>query len=351
MPPQGEAKSADNIYQLGQEQGERITTGSTMLDLALNGGFLSKRITNLVGDPSTGKTLIAIETIANIKRKYPKEKIECLFIDAENTYDLKFANMLGVTNNDVDVIVKDPTNITIEEVFEDILKFCGDTQAQKVPKIIVVDSLDALRSKVQMKRADDNKGILGTERAVAFAKAMRDVVGHISMSNVLLILISHAKVVIGNYFPIKTRSGGVSLDYYSSQTIYLSRRKTLKRTISGIDKVTGVSIFANVKKNKTGVPERTASFDILNTFGINDLGSIVDFLKSVKEYDEDLLLNQFKKDGGDAEMLRRIIKESHNIHKLSREEYNAGVKYLGRIARITWKTLEDQASVGFAKYT
>ena len=48
---------------------ELVTTGSTMLNLAIsnkvNGGYPIGRVINIVGDKSSGKTLLAIEALAS----------------------------------------------------------------------------------------------------------------------------------------------------------------------------------------------------------------------------------------------------------------------------------------------
>jgi RecA/RadA recombinase len=49
-----------------------IASGCKVFDLALGGGWAERRIANVVGDKSTGKTLLAIEASANFASKYPK---------------------------------------------------------------------------------------------------------------------------------------------------------------------------------------------------------------------------------------------------------------------------------------
>ena len=52
-----------------------FSSGSDLLDLALGGGFPWGKVVNIVGDKSTGKTLLAIEECANFAFNYPKAKI------------------------------------------------------------------------------------------------------------------------------------------------------------------------------------------------------------------------------------------------------------------------------------
>jgi RecA/RadA recombinase len=49
-----------------------ISTGCKMFDLALGGGWAENRISNIVGDKSTGKTLLCIEAAANFAHQVPQ---------------------------------------------------------------------------------------------------------------------------------------------------------------------------------------------------------------------------------------------------------------------------------------
>ncbi len=48
-----------------------IPSGNCLLDLALGGGWACGRVSNIIGDKSTGKTLIAMEMMANAMKTYP----------------------------------------------------------------------------------------------------------------------------------------------------------------------------------------------------------------------------------------------------------------------------------------
>src|SRR4051812_44225583 len=51
---------------------EFIPSGCKLLDLSLGGGWARRRISNIVGDKSTGKTLLAIEASANFAQMLKK---------------------------------------------------------------------------------------------------------------------------------------------------------------------------------------------------------------------------------------------------------------------------------------
>ncbi len=71
---------------------ERLPTGIDSLDIITGGGFPQGRIVELYGNESTGKTLIALKTIA-VNQKLGKV---CVFVDAEKTFDKAWAEQQGV---------------------------------------------------------------------------------------------------------------------------------------------------------------------------------------------------------------------------------------------------------------
>jgi RecA/RadA recombinase len=59
------------FFSEAKEHIDFIKSGCVLLDCVLGGGWPLGRMANLVGDKSTGKTLLAIEAMANFKRQYP----------------------------------------------------------------------------------------------------------------------------------------------------------------------------------------------------------------------------------------------------------------------------------------
>ena len=70
----------------------KISSGILPLDMILGGGICLGRIYELFGPESSGKTTIAIKTIASFQKK---GKL-CAFIDAEHAFDSVYARNLGV---------------------------------------------------------------------------------------------------------------------------------------------------------------------------------------------------------------------------------------------------------------
>ncbi len=77
---------------------EAISTGALSLDIALGIGGLPKgRIVEVYGPESSGKTTIALSTIAQAQKKGGV----VAFIDAEHALDVNYARKLGVNTEDL----------------------------------------------------------------------------------------------------------------------------------------------------------------------------------------------------------------------------------------------------------
>lgn len=250
-----------------------IPSGCKMLDLALGGGWARRRVINIVGDKAVGKSLLAIEAAANFNIVEPKGKIR--YREAESAFDPLYAQALGFPIDKVDF--GEPVD-TIEDVFEDLEKVL---KAAKGPEIYIVDSLDALSDRAEMERKID-EGSYGMGKAKMLSQMFRRLVRDLANKDVTIFIISQVRDNIGVTFGRKTtRSGGRALDFYSSQTLFLSQVERLTKTIQNVKRVTGVTVRAQVDKNKVGLPYRECSFPIMFGYGIQDWKACAEYLKTV----------------------------------------------------------------------
>lgn len=269
---------------------EFIHTGCTVLDCVLGGGYAMGRIINIVGDKSTGKTLLAIEACANFIRHYPKGEI--VYNEVEAAFDADYAASLGLP---VDHIHFTEDCFTIEDMFADIRK---RVVKRKTPLLYVVDSLDAMSDKGELERNVD-KGSYGTQKAKMLSQLFRQLVRDMSAGQLTLLVISQIRdnlnaVPFGKKY---VRSGGRALDFYASQAIYLAQVAKLTKQINAVKRVTGVKIKALCDKNKVGLPFRSCEFPIVFNYGIDDITASIEWLKEIKQ-DSDLT---------DGKMLRELV--------------------------------------------
>lgn len=297
-----------NVY-FGTKDIEFIRTGCTLLDCVVGGGWPLGRIINIVGDKSTGKTLLAIEACANFVLQYPKGQI--WYREAEAAFDIPYAKSLGLPVDKVDFGPDGPGNSwsTVEDVFEDLQKCLAsvekdvavaakklreknkrlsDKDAHKLafksspPGLYIIDSLDALSSASEIDR-DIREGSYNLGKQKMMGELFRTLIRRLKKARVCVIFISQIRDRIGAMIKgVKyTRSGGKALDFYASIVIYLSDLGKLSRTIKGVKRTTAVKIKAKCTKNKISMPYREALFTILFGYGVDDEAASVDWLKEV----------------------------------------------------------------------
>lgn len=249
---------ADTIVIGGDIRGElikRITTGSTTFDYILGGGFPSNQWNELVGEPSHGKTAIALKTIAANQTQDPN--FTTVWVAAEQWVP-EYAEMCGVDTKRVIVI---ETNI-MEEAYDVVIAFAES----KSVDAIVIDSLPALvpspESEKNMDEMTVGRGALLTNKF--FRKAGAAMKRSLTEDErpVLGIIINQYRMKIGvMHGDPRTTPGGQGKDYaYFTRSEV--RRDEYIESGTGVNKVrVGQRIKVRTLKNKTAPPSRTAYVD------------------------------------------------------------------------------------------
>lgn len=250
-----------------------FSSGCTLLDCALGGGWPLGRIVNIVGDKSTGKTLLAIEASANFALAFPKGRI--YYRETEAAFDESYAASLGLPLDRVDLL-RDLE--TVEDVFEDM---DAAIKRSKRPGLYILDSLDAVSDRAEQARGID-EGTYGGNKPKQMGQLFRRLTQRMSRAKMTFIIVSQTRDNIGVRFGEKhTRTGGRALDFYASQIVWLAHLKQLNRTVKKVQRAVGVQIRAKVKKNKIGVPFCEAEFPILFGYGIDDVAAACDWLAEI----------------------------------------------------------------------
>ena len=183
---------------------ETVSTGSLGLDIALGiGGLPRGRVVEIYGPESSGKTTLALHTIAEAQKKGGI----CAFVDAEHALDPAYAKKLGV---DIDnLLVSQP------DYGEQALEITNALVSSGVIDVIVVDSVAALVPKAELE-GEMGDSFMGVH-ARLMSQAMRKLTGIVNKSNTCLIFINQIREKIGVMFGSpETTTGGRALKFYSS---------------------------------------------------------------------------------------------------------------------------------------
>jgi len=268
-----------------------IPTGSTVLNLACSdnpfGGYRKGTMVNLIGDSSSGKTLLALTGLAMMCQNKRFDKYKIHFNDAETALGFNIPKLFG--NKLAERIDTSHISNGVEDFYGWFYKLLKKGE----PFVAIVDSWDALRTIEEEERAKQYakdptkvKGTFGASKQKMASEIFRNVVGDIRNTESLLIIISQTRdnLNAGLFGNTKIRSGGNALKFYAYHEIWLAVLSKEYKQVRGTKYEIGIDTLMKVNKNKLSGKKRNGNIPIFYDYGVHDFYSCIDYLVKTGEW-------------------------------------------------------------------
>jgi recombination protein RecA len=258
-----------------------ISTGSTLLDLAISGGRLHGGgipggvLVEIFGPSGSGKTVLLCEIAGNIQRK----KGEIMFHDPEARLNKQFAKQFDMEIKEENYHKPD----TVTELFEAMRGWEPDNDAKGIIHGVFADSLAALSTDQEMEKDEGDK--MGMRRAKEFSEQLRKTCRILAEKNYLMVCSNQIRENLdaGPYGQKYKSPGGEAIGFYSSIRLRTLKPEKIKDKVKvagrDVTRVIGVRIEIEVFKNSVWKPFHTAPVTIIFDYGIDDIRENLQFLK------------------------------------------------------------------------
>lgn len=328
-----------------------VPMGSTLLNLAMSGsiegGAKKGTMVNIIGGSHGGKSILALTSFAETNMKESFDDYIFIYDDVEhaNSFDMNYlfgektANRVQSARPDKE----DHYSQTVQHFQANLTHYLKKNN----PFIYVLDSYDALDALEDQKKTEemvdaiekdkkDNVGTYGMAKAKAGSGILRNITSGLSKSKSVLFIVSQTRDNVDpRSFSKETRSGGRALKFYASHEMWMASIKPIKRK----ETVIGSTVKVKITKNKLTGKVREVEFDIYYDYGIDDIGSCIDYLIKMKRWSgggsaKINFHDDFSFESCTRSKLISLIEEGNHVRKLR------------KLVEKEWNTFEDSLRLG-----
>jgi RecA/RadA recombinase len=278
---------ADMVPEL--EMKKSMPTGIDLLDAILGGGFAVGALSIIVGQPGSGKSMLAMQALAQGQRHYNGQMIGGYLDAEESTTEIRLAN-LGVRYPRL----KPYSDITVEKVFKFLEGLCLFKQKKGIvdtPSTVVWDSIANTLSEKE-REAEDVNSVIGY-KARLLSILIPKYVSKCGKNNISLIAVNQLRDVlkIGQFAPAKDLKfmsaskdmpGGNVLKFNAFHLLEMKVGEVLTQEKFGFD---GVVAKIKCVKNKFFSPNIEVEIVGSFTTGFSNFWTNYRFLAKTKRLD------------------------------------------------------------------
>jgi RecA/RadA recombinase len=299
-----------------------LSSGSTIVNLACtntpHGYLLAGKYYLFVGESEAGKTWLSMTTLAEstLHPRFRDFKIVYDNVEAGANMDMDFyfgkataARIEAPEPDRIDKLgVRIPYSVTAEQFYDSINRHLDLAEEGGYGIIYILDSMDSLTTEAELKKSksdqaarikelsggnvkDDGEeeegtggkraGSYGDGKAKVNSANLRRVVSRLGRSNSILIIISQERDDLGSRFGGSTFSGGHALKFYATLQLWLKKKEDINCVIRGKKRALGSRSELGIFKNRlTGEKNKKIDISIYHSFGIDEVGSMIDWLLS-----------------------------------------------------------------------
>jgi len=254
-----------------------ISSGSTLLDLAVSGGrvhgggFPGGIFVEIFGPNGSGKTILLCEMAGDVQRKGGQVR----FDDPEGRLNTQFAQMFDLDTAEMDYDKPD----MVTEVFQNIRAW--QPKNTKLINGTFTDSLAALSTALEMGEDEGDK--MGMRRAKEFSEGLRKNARILVDKNYIMVCSNQIRDNASGYGPKTESPGGKAIGFYASVRLKAAEveKITVEKIHAGkkIKKVIGIKTTFEVYKNSVWKPYRTAPVYIIFDYGVDDIRANLQYIK------------------------------------------------------------------------
>ena len=274
---------------------ETIPTGIDLIDAILGGGFGIGALSIIVGQPGSGKSMLAIQTLAQGEKQFAETKTDPglmgFFLDSEEATTAIRLRNLGVKRPKI------YTDVTVEKVFKLVEGLSVFTKEKKLtnPSIVVWDSIANTLSQKE-RETDDPNTVIGY-KARLLSILVPKYVAKCAQNRICLLAVNQLRDVIalGQFAPpkdlklmshTKDMPGGNVLKFNAFQLLEMKVKSVIAPGSQTYDSekygFEGVIVKMKCVKNKLFQPN--VEIEVVGSFvnGFSNFWTNFNFLKAHK---------------------------------------------------------------------